>query len=123
SGGNLVAGTAFINGAGEWSRGNTLTDDLRAIGLTQTPGIIRAYDGSASFGGPIMKDHLWFYASYRNLDTQTAMEGITANANAGDASRWDWVGSPISARLVQDRQMYIGRLTGQIGRGRRSNSP
>src|SRR2546430_2455001 len=91
SGGNTFRGTAFFNEAGNWSRGHNLTDDLRAIGLTQTPGIIEAYDASGSFGGPIMKDRLWFYASYRNLDTQTAMEGITANANAGDASRWDWV--------------------------------
>src|SRR5439155_22715422 len=87
SGGNIFAGTAFFNGAGGWARGNNLTDDLRAIGLTQTPGIISSYDASGSFGGPIMKDRLWFYGSYRNLDTQTAMEGINANANAGDASR------------------------------------
>src|SRR5438067_3729890 len=120
SGGNTFGGTAFFNEAGNWSRGHNLTDDLRAIGLTQTPGIIEAYDASGSFGGPIMKDRLWFYASYRNLDTQTAMEGITANANAGDASRWDWVGSPVNARLVQDRQMFIGRLTGQVGRNRLS---
>jgi|KBSMisStaDraftv2_1062788.scaffolds.fasta_scaffold11074_4 hypothetical protein len=118
SGGNNFAGTAFYNGAGEWSRGNNLTDELRAIGLTQTPGIIQSWDASASYGGPIMKDRLWFYGTYRNLDTQTAMEGITANANTGDASRWDWVGSPISARLVQDRQMWIGRLTGQAGKSR-----
>jgi hypothetical protein len=118
SGGNTFAGTAFFNGAGSWSRGNNLTDDLRAIGLTQTPGIIRSYDASGSFGGPIAKDRLWFYGGYRNLDTQTAMEGINANANAGDASRWDWVGSPIAARLVQDRQMIIGRLTGQVGKSR-----
>src|SRR5206468_9840352 len=120
SGGNSFAGMAFLNQAGNWSRGDNLTDDLRAIGLTQTPGIIQAYDASGSFGGPIWKDRLWFYASYRNLDTQTAMEGITANANAGDASRWDWVGSPVNARLVQDRQMFIGRLTGQVGRNRLS---
>jgi hypothetical protein len=120
SGGNTFRGTAFFNEAGNWSRGHNLTDDLRAIGLTQTPGIIEAYDASGSFGGPIMKDRLWFYGSYRNLDTQTAMEGITANANAGDASRWDWVGSPVNARLVQDRQMFIGRLTGQVGRNRLS---
>ena len=118
SGGNAFGGNAFFNAAGGWSRGNNLTDDLRAIGLTQTPGIIQAYDASGSFGGPIMKDRLWFYGSYRNLDTQTAMEGITANANAGDPSRWDWVGSPVNARLVQDRQMFIGRLTSQIGRSR-----
>ena len=46
------------------------------------------------------------------------MEGIQANANAGNASRWDWVGSPIEARLVQDRTMWIGRMTGQFGKNR-----
>src|SRR4029079_13879453 len=122
SGGNKFSGMGFFNEAGNWSRGNNLTDDLRAIGLTQTPGIISAYDASASFGGPIVRDRLWFYGSYRNLDTQTAMEGITANANAGNASRWDWVGSPLNARLVQDRQMYIGRVTGQVGKNRISFS-
>ncbi len=120
SGGNRFAGDAFFNVAGEWLRGNNLSDDLMALNpnLAQTPGIIHAHDASGSFGGPIKRDHLWFYGSYRTLDTQTAMEGISANANAGDASRWDWVGSPISARLVQDRQMIIGRLTAQIGKHR-----
>jgi hypothetical protein len=120
SGGNNFAGNAFFNEAGSWSRGDNLTDELKAVNpnLTQTPGILKAYDASASFGGPIKKDRLWFYGSYRNLDTQTAMEGITANANAGDATRWDWVGSPLNARLVQDRQMIIGRMTGQIGKSR-----
>ena len=65
-----------------------------------------------------MKDRLWFFGSYRNLSTQTALEGIVANANAGNAARWDWVGSPINARLVQDRQMIIGRVTGQAGKSR-----
>jgi hypothetical protein len=122
SGGNTFAGTAFFNAAGGWSRGNNLSGDLKALNpsLTQTPGILRAYDASVSYGGPIKKDRLWFFGSYRNLDTQTAMEGITANANAGDPSRWDWVGSPTNARLVQDRQMIIGRLTAQLGRSRLS---
>src|SRR6185503_10346006 len=53
------------------------------LGETDTGGIIRAHDASFSFGGPIKRDRLWFYGQYRNLDTQTAVEGITANANAG----------------------------------------
>jgi len=120
SGGNRFGGDAFTNLAGEWSRGDNLTDELKALNpnLAQVPGIIHAHDYSASFGGPIKRDRLWFYGSYRALDTQTAMEGINANANAGNAARWDWVGSPIAARLVQDRQMLIGRLTAQIGRHR-----
>ena len=118
SGGNTFNGMVFFNDAGTWSKGNNLDDELRAIGLTATPGIIQAYDASGSFGGPIKKDRLWFFGSYRNLDTQNALEGINANANTGDATRWDWVGSPIPARLVQDRQMIIGRVTGQFGRSR-----
>jgi hypothetical protein len=120
SGGNTFNGQLFFNDAGKWSKGNNLDDELRAIGLTETPGIIQAYDASVSFGGPIKRDRLWFFGSYRNLDTQNAMEGINANANTGDATRWDWVGSPIPARLVQDRQMIIGRVTGQVGRSRLS---
>jgi hypothetical protein len=120
SGGNSFAGQGFYNGAGSWSRGNNLTPELQAQNpnLTQTPGILKSYDASGSYGGPILKDRLWFFGSYRNLDTQTAMDGITANANAGDASHWDWAPSPINARLVQDRQMIIGRVTGQAGRSR-----
>jgi hypothetical protein len=120
SGGNTFSGAAFLNLAGDWSSGNNLTDEITALNpnLRENPGIIQAHDASGSFGGPIARDRLWFYGSYRTLDTQTALEGITANANAGDASRWDWRGSPIAARLVQDRQMIIGRMMGQMGKHR-----
>jgi Carboxypeptidase regulatory-like domain len=117
SGGNTFAGTAFFNNAGEWSSGDNLTDEIRSLNpnLREAPGVVKAYDWSASYGGPIMRDRLWFFGSYRDLSSQVGMEGISANANAGNAARWDWVGSPISARLVQDRTMMIGRVTGQFG--------
>ncbi len=44
-----------------------------------------------SYGGPIKRDRLWFYGSIRQLNTETAVEGIVANANAGNLARWDWV--------------------------------
>ena len=118
SGGNTFRGTGFISLAGDWSRGDNLNDELRAIGLTETPGIIQAHDASLSYGGPIVRDRLWFFGSYRNLDTQTAVEGVTANANAGLANRWDWMPSAVNARLVQDRQMAITRVAGQVGQSR-----
>jgi len=121
SGGNAFKGSAFINSAGTWSSGNNLTTDLQALNpnLKQTPGIMRAYDWSGAYGGPIVKDRLWFFGSYRALDTQTAQDGIVANANAGNAARWDWVGdNSTTTRLVQDRQMLIGRITAQLGKSR-----
>jgi hypothetical protein len=120
SGGNNFSGNAFLNTAGEWSKGDNLTSDITALNpnIKAAPGIISSYDWSASLGGPIKKDRLWFFGGYRDLSTSTALEGIQANANAGDASRWDWVGDPVEGRLVQDRTMYFGRLAGQFGKSR-----
>jgi len=120
SGGNAFLGNAFFSNAGKWSSGKNLTSEIQALNpnLRQNPGVVTAYDWSASFGGPIKKDRLWFYGSYRDLSTQVTMDGIQANANAGNPARWDWVGSPIAARLVQDRTMIIGRVTGQFGKHR-----
>ena len=122
SGGNSFRGQAFYNTAGDWSRGNNLDDELRAIGIDEAPGIINAYDGSFSYSGPVKRDRLWFLGSYRRLNTQTAVEGIVANANAGNLSRWDWVGDDsLPARQTQGRQMYIGRGTAQLTEKHRIN--
>jgi hypothetical protein len=120
SGGNQFAGTGFFSNAGKWSSGENLSSDIQALNpnLRPNPGVVSAYDWSASYGGPIKRDRLWFYGSYRDLSTSVPMDGILANANAGDPARWDWVGSPIEARLVQDRTMWIGRMTGQFGKHR-----
>jgi hypothetical protein len=115
SGGNTFRGQAFINNAGDWSRGNNLNDELRAVGLTETPGIISSYDTNISYGGPITRDRLWFFGSYRNLNTTSPVQGVVANANTYDASRWDWVADPsVTARQVQGRVSYVGRLTAQV---------
>ncbi len=115
AGGNAFRGTAFYNNAGEWSRSNNLDDELRAVGIDEVPGIIGAYDASLSYGGPIKRDRLWFYGSARQLNTQTAVEGIVANANAGDLTRWDWVRDDnLPARQTQGRRMFIGRATAQV---------
>jgi hypothetical protein len=114
-GGNQFRGSAFINNAGDWSRGNNLNDELRAVGLTETPGIINSYDANVSYGGPLKRDRLWFFGSYRTLETAAAVPGIIANRNAFDASRWDWVGDPsVTLRTKQGRESYIGRITMQV---------
>ena len=67
------------------------------------PGIISSYDSSVSYGGPIKRDRLWFFGSYRKLDTSTAVEGIVANANAYNAASWDWApDNSLTARSCRD---------------------
>ena len=75
-----------------------------------------------SYGGPIKRDRLWFYGSIRQLNTETAVEGIVANANAGNLARWDWVrDDSLPARQTQGRKMYIGRATAQVTQKHRIN--
>jgi hypothetical protein len=122
AGGNQFRGSAFYNNAGDWSRSDNITDELRAIGISETPGIINAYDSSISYGGPIKRDRLWFYGSARKLNTETAVEGIVANANAGNLARWDWVrDDSLPARQTQGRSMFIGRATSQLTQKHRIN--
>ncbi len=122
AGGNQFRGTAFYNSAGDWSRGDNVSDEQRAAGITETPGILKAYDGSVSYGGPIKRDRLWFYGSIRQLNTETAVEGIVANANAGNLARWDWVrDDSLPARQTQGRKMFIGRATAQLTQKHRIN--
>src|SRR5687767_3503520 len=121
SGGNSLSGSAFLNTAGEWSSGNNITSELQALNpnLREQAAIIKAYDYNVSLGGPIMRDRLWFYGSYRKLDTSTAQDGIVANRFAGDPTHWDWApDNNVTGRLMQGRSMIIGRLTGQLGKNR-----
>ena len=114
SGGNSFSGQSFVNTAGEWSSGNNLDDFLRGIGIPEPAGIINAYDASGSLGGPILRDKLWFFGSYRKLTTAQRVEGIFGNAYAFDPSRWDYKrDDTLSVRDVQGRTMYQGRFTAQ----------
>jgi hypothetical protein len=118
SGGNTFEGQAFINFSNDALRGDNLTPELTAPppgpNLGQTPGIIKAYDANISYGGPLVRDRLWFYGSYRKLNTETASPGLVGNANAFDLSRWNWVrDDSLTGRLSAGRSIYIGRVTAQ----------
>jgi carboxypeptidase family protein len=118
SGGNEFRGQAFTNFSNDRLRGDNLTSALTAPppgpNLRETPGIIKAYDANISYGGPIVRDRLWFFGSYRKLNTETAVEGVVGNANAFDLSRWDWAEDrSLTARQSAGRSIYIGRLTAQ----------
>jgi hypothetical protein len=118
SGGNTFEGQAFINFSNDAMRGNNLNEELTAPppgpNLSETPGIIKAYDTNISYGGPIVRDRLWFFGSYRKLNTETASPGLVGNANAFDLSRWNWArDDSLNGRLSAGRSIYIGRITTQ----------
>jgi hypothetical protein len=119
SGGNMFEGQAFVNFSNDSMRGSNLTSELTAPppgpNLREPPGIIKAYDTNVSYGGPIVRDRLWFFGSYRKLNTETASPGLVGNANAFNLARWDWVrDDSLTGRLSAGRSIYIGRVTAQV---------
>jgi hypothetical protein len=64
-GGNEFHGSIFGTGAVQGMQSDNLTSKLIAQGLTAQNKIDTVYDINAGFGGPIIKDRLWFYASFR----------------------------------------------------------
>ena len=128
AGGNSFRGQVFSSYVSERMRGDNLNDQLRrpisegGFGINETPGIINAYDSSFTYSGPIKRDRVWFLGSYRRLNTQTAIEGVVANANAGDLTRWDWVrDDSLPARSSQGRAMYQMRASAQLTEKNRVN--
>ena len=115
SGGNTFSGQSFYNTAGDWSRGDNLDDELRSIGITRGPGIINAYDASASLGGPIRRDRLWFFGSFRRYSTSSAVTGIGSNAYALDPAHWDYLrDDSLEPRSIEGRDDWSGRVTAQV---------
>jgi hypothetical protein len=130
AGGNRFAGTAFFSTAGEWSRAENIDDYLRSVGITRGPTLKAQYDTSGSYGGPIKRDRLWFYGNVRTFSSARLEESsIGGNLNAGNRNASDpktWLfrldPSVEEVRDVQSRNIYAGRLTGQLGKHRLSFS-
>jgi hypothetical protein len=116
SGGNTFAGQAFLNTAGSWSTGNNLDPYLRSVNIQRPPSIINAYDASGALGGPVVRDRVWFYGSYRKYTTATGVEGVNGgNVYAGDGSHWNYKLDPtVEPRNIQGRNIWSARGTAQI---------
>ena len=115
SGGNTFAGSAFYSGAGEWSRSNNVDDELRAIGILEPSALVNAFDVNGSLGGPILRDHLWFFGSARTFGQTTAVSGAYANLYTGDPTRWDYArDAGVVTRNASRYDIFSIRLTEQI---------
>ncbi len=115
SGGNRFAGSGFYSAAGTWSRSNNVDDRLRAINISEPAALVNAFDLNGSLGGPILRDRLWFFGSARSFGQATVVPGIFANANAGNAARWDYVPDrSVVTRNTSRYDAFSGRLTAQV---------
>jgi hypothetical protein len=89
-GGNMFAGSFFVNVSGSSLQGNNVTPELKAQGLTVNSSLKKLWDINPSFGGPIVRDRLWFFGTYRYQGNRQYVANIFANKNAGDPTKWTY---------------------------------
>jgi hypothetical protein len=90
-GGNRFAGAFFISGTGSALQGNNLTPDVIAKGITATGNIQKLWEVNPSFGGPIVRDKLWFFGTFRYLLSKQGVPSMWVNQNAGNPNAWTYV--------------------------------
>jgi hypothetical protein len=90
SGGNLFAGNFFINGSGSALVTDNLSADLIAKGLSTPLKPKQLWDINPAFGGPIKRDRLWFFATYRYQRNLQTVASMWDNKNAGDNTKWSY---------------------------------
>src|SRR5436190_11838308 len=100
-GGNKFSGSAFIGGTdGNW-QANNVTPELIAKGLTSGDRVAHIQDLNFSLGGPIMKEKLWFFGTWRYISTdQIVANNFYPDGRPGVVEQW-----------IQNQQL---RLTWQV---------
>ena len=114
-GGNTFAGSFFINGSGSAFVNDNLSAELRAKGLSTPLKPKQLWDINPSFGGPIKRDRLWFFATYRYQMNRQTVASMWDNKNAGDNTKWTY--DPDFSKQSEDDgewRNHSVRLTWQV---------
>src|SRR4026207_1097754 len=89
-GGNTLNGTFFATGATSAMQGNNLTQDLRDRGLPTPDAIDTNWNVNAGFGGPILRDRLWFFGAYQNRLGSMFAGGVFEDRNFNNPAAWTY---------------------------------
>lgn len=113
-GGNTFNGSFFVNGANEAMQGDNFSQEIRDAGLGAPNKLQKLWDANAAVGGPIKRDRLWFYWTFRHQGNRNLVAGMWENRNAGDPTKWTY--EPDLNRQAIDDGTWINssvRLTWQ----------
>jgi hypothetical protein len=123
-GGNTFHGAVFATFASESMESDNLTDDLRARGLRAGNNAKRVGDINISVGGPIIKDRLWFFTTFRRwyADNYLANTFTPAGEQALDDNRLTDAMLRLSANLNQKNRLSVSYDRGWKWRGHRINN-
>jgi hypothetical protein len=90
-GGNVFSGGMYFTGTNEKFQWNNIDQDLRDRGLAGTTKVKYIYDIAPTFGGPIKKDKLWFFASWRRNVPKNYAANLYFDKNRNNPNEWAYV--------------------------------
>ena len=123
-GGNTFTGLFLGEYANGDMQGNNLSQDLMDRGLPEQGSLQKVHDIGVAFGGPIVRDRLWFYTAHRDWGGLESAPGIYHNALQSDLLPGREFlglrylgGGGISDQALNDNYTRDNnvRFTGQIG--------
>ena len=113
-GGNRYSGTIFGSFATDnFASDNYTGSDVQTRGLAAPNRIKGNGDFNPGFGGPLVRDKVWFFVSGRYLFAENYVAGLFFNENANRLDTFEYVRSDRQAVLHQDQQIIQGRFTWQ----------
>jgi hypothetical protein len=101
NGGNTTRGSFFAAVSSAGLQSSNLTPALSAQGVKATP-FSHIYDLSASLGGPVKKDRLWYFVNGRMGASRKDSTNVFFNLNAGSPSQWLYA-PDVRRRAYSDR--------------------
>jgi hypothetical protein len=115
SGGNETRGAVFASGTGARLQSSNLTADLLNQGVIRAAPYTKVYDISATLGGSIVSDRLWYFLSAHTGGSTRNSTTVRYNLNAGDSGAWRYVPDP-DRPAYSDRtfENASGRLSWQV---------
>jgi hypothetical protein len=109
AGGNTFSGSLFMTGANGSMQGDNITQEIRNAGLTGRNELKKLWEVNPALGGPIRRDRLWFYGTFRHQGNRQLVAGMFENRNAGDPTKWTYDPDP-SRQAVDDGTWKNGSL-------------
>jgi hypothetical protein len=113
-GGNEFTGSFFAAGTSDSLQSDNIDQELRDRGLISASKVKNNFEVNPAFGGPLVRDRLWFFTSGRVSEVNNYIGGALRNANAGDPNSFTYAPDPnFQGSRDSEWQSVNGRLTWQ----------
>jgi Carboxypeptidase regulatory-like domain len=123
-GGNQFHGALFATGATSDFQSGNLTSTLKAQGLSIQNRIDTIYDLNAGVGGPILRDRLWFYSSFRRWGANNFLGNTYTpeGTQALDDNRLTDIALRLTGQITKNQKVTVSYDRGFKFRGHRPNN-